>query len=244
LQRNKKVCEKFVERVLGCHLEIQPDYVVTTRLVEAIGDSNCFPDLKLTFRTSSGVRYIFLSEHKWDSDIRRDQLLCYATVLNSRVADERRLVTIVAQPRQKKDAEATKVDVPAVHLLWEDVYQILENADSQDLLLAEFVDFMTAKNLNPGPAIDASTMRAFLASVRFKSQLIRYSDKLLNEYDWSVVPGTYRTIREVGDRWGRVAVDFKSTHRFPTLALGFLFDTIEHRVALTASGQSVDLFLN
>jgi hypothetical protein len=37
LQRNKKVCEKFVERVLDCHLEVQPDYVVTTRLVEALG---------------------------------------------------------------------------------------------------------------------------------------------------------------------------------------------------------------
>jgi hypothetical protein len=43
------------------------------------------------------------------------------------------------------------------------VYEILEQADSGDPLLAEFVDFMKVKNLNPGTPIEAPTMRAFLA---------------------------------------------------------------------------------
>src|SRR4029077_11692566 len=128
LQRNKKVCEAFVKSVLGYEVEIEPDYLLTTRLVEATANGNCFPDLKLIFHTSSGIRYAFLSEHKWDSDIRPDQLVCYAAVLNSLVADEKRLVTIVAHPGQKRDAERTKVSLPAVHLLWEDVYAIVKAA--------------------------------------------------------------------------------------------------------------------
>ncbi len=242
LQRNKKVCEAFVKSVLGYDVEIKPDYLVTTRVVEATANGNCFPDLRLIFRTSSDILYAFLSEHKWDSDIRPDQLVCYAAVLNSIEADKKCLITIVAQPRQKKDAEGTKVNVPAVHLLWEDVYEVLKAADSQDLLLAEFVEFMKAKNLNAGPPIESSTMRAFLESVGFKQQLIRCSNKLLIEYDWSAIPKTFFT-RAVGDRWGRVALDFRGEDRFPTLAVGFLFDTPDHRVTLTAPRESIDLFL-
>jgi hypothetical protein len=118
--------------------------------------------------------WVFLSEHKWDSKIRPDQLVCYADVLRSLPADERRLSTIVAQPEQKREAEATRVGVPTTHLFWEDVYEILEHADSGGSLLEEFVDFMKAENLNPGPPIESLTMQAFLASISFKRQLMRY----------------------------------------------------------------------
>jgi hypothetical protein len=195
-------------------------------------------------RTAEELRdCVFLSEHKWDSRIRPDQLVCYAGVLQSLPTYEKRLITIVARPDQKIEAETTLVSVPTTHLYWEDVYEILAHAHSPDPLLAEFVDFMKAKNLNPGAPIDAATMRWFLASISFKRQLIRYSDKLLNEYDWSIIPEPYRAKRKVNDKWGRVALDFKGAEWFPTIALGFLYDPTDHRVTLTAPVESIDLFM-
>jgi hypothetical protein len=166
-------------------VEIEPGYQVTTRNVEWLTSGNCFPDLKLLFRTSDGLRYAILSEHKWDSNIRRDQLSHYGTVLDSFDVDERRLVTIVERPDQKRAAVTAPVCVQATHLLWEDVYEMLQDIDGQDASLAEFIAFMKMKNLNPGPPIEAETMRAFLASANFKPQLIRYASKLPNGYDWS-----------------------------------------------------------
>jgi hypothetical protein len=183
------------------------------------------------------------SEHKFDSISRPDQLVCYERVLRSLTANEKRLITIVARPDQKRAAETTFVSVPTTHLFWEDVYKILEHADSGDPMLAEFVDFMKAKNLNPGTPIEAPTMRAFLASISFKQQLMRYSDKLINEYDWSIIPEAYRSKRKVNDKWRRVALDFKSAASFPTIALGFLYDPSDHRVTLTAPVESIDLFM-
>lgn len=243
LQHNKKVCEAFVERVLGYHVEVETGYELTTRLVEPLGNRNCFPDLKLVFRTSTGVCCAILSEHKWDSEIRPDQLIDYETVLKSMKADEKRLVTIVERADQKRAAETTPLKMPTTHLLWEDVYEILRDVDDQDLLLSEFVDFMKAKKLNPGPPIETETMQAFLVSVTFKPQLLRYADKLLNEYDWSVVPKAYHSKPEVRDRYGRIALEFKTAGWNPTLTLGFLYDPSDHLVTFTTPGESIDLFL-
>ncbi len=91
LQGNKKVCEAFVEKVFGYHLEIEPGYTVATRLVEPLANRRCFPDLKLVFHTLTGVSCAILSEHKWDSEIRRDQLIDYETVLKSMKAHEKAL---------------------------------------------------------------------------------------------------------------------------------------------------------
>jgi UTP-glucose-1-phosphate uridylyltransferase len=69
-----------------------------------------------------GHRYAILSEHKWDSKIRPEQLKNYGTVLDSFDVDEKRLVTIVERPDQKKAAETTEVCVQTAHLLWENIY--------------------------------------------------------------------------------------------------------------------------
>src|ERR1700675_1089354 len=57
LQRDNRVCEAFVEKVLGYPVEIEPGYKVDTRLVEPTATGYCFPDLKLSFsfRSSNGV---------------------------------------------------------------------------------------------------------------------------------------------------------------------------------------------
>jgi hypothetical protein len=167
----------------------------------------------------------------------------YGTVLDSFDVDERRLVTMVERPDQKRAAEMAPVRVQATHLLWEDVYEMLQDIDGQDALLAEFIGFMKMEDLNPGPPIEAQTMREFLASTNFKPQLIRYASKLLNGYDWSCIPWRYRSIPEVRDRYGRIALEFKTAGWNPTLTVGFLYDPSDHRVTFTAPGESIDLFL-
>ena len=237
------MCDAFAERVFGHSIKIEPDYLVKTRNVEKLRTGNCFPDMKLLFRTSDGECYAILSEHKWDSKIRQDQLRNYCTVLQSLDVKERRLVTIVERPDQKKAAEMTPVCVKVAHLLWEDIYEMLKNMDGQDALLDEFIDFMKINNLNPGGPIKAQTMQAFLASVNFKPQLMRYASKLLNGYDWSSIPERYRSNPEVHDRYGRIALEFKTDGWNPTLTVGFLYDPTDHQVTFTDPGESIDLFL-
>lgn len=113
--------------------------------------------------------------------------------------------------------------MPATHLLWDDVNEILKHVDHQDPLLAEFVDFMKSKNLCPGPPIESQIMRAFafLASISFKPQLERYATKLFNQYDWSVIPERFRSDSEARDRWGRMALEFETAGCNPSLEAGF-----------------------
>jgi hypothetical protein len=223
---------------------MESGYDVTTRATEYLNGKPCFPDLGLFFRTSEGVCWRIFSEHKWDSQVRADQLIEYANILNhSELASEKRLVTIVAQPRQKQCAETTQLCVPCVHLLWEEVYDIIRHAKTEEPLFVQFLEFMKTQNLNPGPPVQTETMRAFLASATFKPQLTRYAGKLLNEYDWSIVPEAYRQNPKVSDRWGRVALEFTTPGWNPTLTIGFLYDPQDHRVTFTAPGESIDLFL-
>jgi hypothetical protein len=86
-------------------------------------------------------------------------------------------------------------------------------------------------------------MKAFLSSSDFKAQLTRFTNKLVNEYHWTTIPEAYHSKVDVRDRFGRVAIEFQTAGWNPTLAIGFLYDTRDHMVSLTAPNESVDLFL-
>jgi hypothetical protein len=140
LQRDQGVFEAFVEKITESRLGIEPRYKVLTRAVEPSLNGHCFPDLKLVFRAADGDYWTVLSEHKWDSPIRQGQLLEYEALLNRpEVQGKKRLVTIVAQPKQKKDAQTTPLSVPATHLLWEDIYQLLIGLQNQEPLFTQFL---------------------------------------------------------------------------------------------------------
>lgn len=242
LERDKAVLEAFIGRLLGLQIDVAR-YEVVTRLPEYLPGKTRFPDLKLTLQTSNGESYVIISEHKWDSGIRLDQLADYEEILRSIDANHRHLVTIVAHPKQKRDAGLARLTLPTKQLLWEDVYSLLTHLSNKDPLLCEFLEFMESNRLNPGRPIDSETMKAFLRSSDFKAQLTRFANKLLHEYQWKGVPEAYRSKPEVRDRFGRVAIEFQTAGWNPSLAIGFLYDTRDHMVSLTAPNQSVDLFL-
>lgn len=245
LQRDKDVCEAFVARVLGREIKIV-GYELDTRSVERLPGRTRFPDLKMLLHVSDGKTYLVISEHKWDSPIRQPQLADYEEILESITADCRHLVTIVARADQKKAAQLAPTKSPTTqrtHLLWEDVYGVLKHLNKQDSLLNEFLEFMESNSLNPGQPINSETMRAFLASSDFKAQLTRYTTKLLHEYDWEAIPTRYRAKPEIRDRFGRVAIEFRTPGWNPALAVGFLYDIRDHMVELTSRNESVDLFL-
>jgi hypothetical protein len=244
LQRDKDVCEAFVARVLGREIKIV-GYELDTRSVERLPGRTRFPDLKMLLHVSDGKTYLIISEHKWDSAIRQPQLADYEEILESITADCRHLVTIVARADQKKAAQLAPTKSPTIqrtHLLWEDVYRVLKHLDRRDSLPNEFLEFMESNSLNPGQPINSETMRAFLASSDFKAQLTRYT-KLLHEYDWEAIPTRYRAKPEIRDRFGRVAIEFRTPGWNPALAVGFLYDIRDHLVELTSPNESVDLFL-
>jgi hypothetical protein len=249
LERDKAVLEAFINRLLGRKIEVIR-YELTTRLLGHLPGKIRFPDLQLTFEAANGETYVIISEHKWNSDFHPGQLADYEEILRSITADHRHLVTIVAHPKQKRDAELAGLTLPAKdstlptkHLLWEDIYSLLNNLSNKDPLLGEFLEFMETNNLNPGRPIDSETMKAFLSSSGFKAQLIRFTNKLLNEYHWDGIPKRYRAKLDIRDRFGRVGIEFQTAGWNPGLVIGFLYDTRNHLVSLTAPGQSVDLFL-
>jgi hypothetical protein len=242
LERDKAVLEAFIGRVLQRAIDVER-YELVTRLPEQLPGRTRFPDLKLVLKASNGETYIIISEHKWDSGIRPNQLVDYEEILRSIAADHRHLVTIVARADQKRAAESTRLALPTTHLLWEDVYLLLKNLSNEDPLLCEFLEFMESNSLNPGRPIDSETMKAFLSSSDFKAQLTRFTNKLFNEYHWTTVPKAYHSKVQVRDRFGRVAIEFQTNGWNPSLAIGFLYDTRDHMVSLTAPNESVDLFL-
>jgi hypothetical protein len=242
LEHDKAVLEAFVSRVLRRRIDVER-YEVKTRFAEQLGGRTLFPDLKLILESSRGERYIMFSEHKWNSGIRPDQLVDYDQISRSIEADDRHLVTIVARADQKRAAESTHISLPGTHLLWEDIYLLLESLNNKNQLLCEFLRFMETNNLNPGKPINSATMKAFLLSTDFKAQLSRFTNKLLNEYGWTTVPKAFHSKVLVRDRFGRVGIEFQTTGWNPTLVVGFLYDPRNHMVSLTAPNESVDLFL-
>jgi hypothetical protein len=244
LEKDKDICEAFVARVLGREVKIE-GYELITRLVERLPGRIRFPDLKLLLHASDGKTYAIISEHKWDSHIRPEQLLDYEQILGLIAADHRHLVTIVARADQRRDAQSAPsalTTIQRTHLLWEDVYQVLEHLNKQDPLLNEFLKFMESNSLNPGQAIKSETMRAFLASSDFKAQLTRYTTKLFHEYNWEIIPARYRKKIEIRDKYGRIGIEFRTAGWNPTLTLGFLYDPRDHAVTLTSPSESIDLF--
>jgi hypothetical protein len=242
LERDKAVLEAFINRLLGQKIDVIR-YELTTRLLGHLLDKTRFPDLQLIFEAANGEKYAIISEHKWDSDIRPGQLADYEEILRSITADHRHLVTIVVHPKQKKDAALSGLTLPTKHLLWEEIYSLLNNLSNKDPLLEEFLEFMESHSLNPGRPIDSETMKAFLCSLEFKAQLARFTNKLFHEYHWAAVPKAYKSKSEIRDRFGRVAIEFQTAGWNPSLAIGFLYDNKDHMVTLTAPGESVDLFL-
>jgi len=243
LRRDKDVCEAFVARVLGRKIKIE-GYDLETQRVERLPGRTRFPDLELMFRASSGETYAIISEHKWNSEIRPEQLADYQEILSSKDADHRHLVTIVAGANQQREAQLAPLTLPIdrTHLLWEDVYRVLKNLNKQDSLLGEFLEFMESHSLNPGRPIDSETMKAFLSSLDFKAQLTRFTNKLFYEHSWTIIPKRYLTKPEIRDRYGRVGIEFRTPGWNPTLVAGFLYDPRDHMVTLTRA-ESVDLFL-
>jgi hypothetical protein len=244
LRRDKDICEAFIARMLGREIKIE-GYELETRLVERLPGRIRFPDLKLLLHASDGKTYAIISEHKWDSHIRPEQLLDYEQILGLIAADHRHLITIVARADQRRDAQSAPASLPTIqrtHLLWEDVYQVLKHLNKQDPLLNEFLKFMESNSLNPGQAIDSQTMRAFLASSDFKAQLTRYTTKLFHEYNWEIIPARYRKKIEIRDKYGRVGIEFRTAGWNPALTLGFLYDPRNHAVTLTSPSESIDLF--
>ncbi len=204
-------------------------------------DCNRMPDLKILASSKAGDPIMVFSEHKWNSPFDPGQLQSYARIAK-KTQGTTALVFIGAHLYQVREAKKCATCVPCRAMLWEDVYLTLSSLKSTDTLLKQFLSFMKAQGLSPGEPITLRKMQAYVESSDFIAQLFRYAGKLM-DYDWSILPNRYRQSPEVRNRWGRVAVEFPTPNRAPTITTGFLYSTEDHEVSFTSPGKGIDLFL-
>jgi hypothetical protein len=117
--------------------------------------------------------------------------------------------------------------------LWEDVFRVLDSVKDEGEVFSQFLEFMKTHGLNPGEPLTLPRIQAYLQSSGFEQSLERAANKLSTDCEWSTVPARFHTHKQVTNRWGRIAVEFATPYWRPTITVGFLVDTKDHKVAFT-----------
>ena len=107
---------------------------------------------------------------------------------------------------------------------------------------------MEAQGLNPSTPLNTAGLRAIAQVPKIKEQLRRYSEKLLAEFDWQFLERRYRednapTFPCVKDRYGKIAIEFITQDWVPSIDVGFLYDTTDHKVTFIRQDDGIDLTL-
>ncbi len=237
--------DAWVTEILG--VETQSDHWrVLTRGAEFHADQqrSVYPDLRIDGISTDGRKISLLCEHKWHSPFNGHQVLTYSGLSDG---EPRQLAFVCRSPKQLLGAVGLQIPC----FLWEDVYRCMsslgarEKRAGQSRALLEFLEFMEANDLSPGPAISKDRMKAFVESDGFKEQLKRYANKLRVDYPIESILEVCQDY-DIGDRWGRVAIEYSLKAweiKSPLVTLGFLYSGRDHQVKLLEPNTSVDLML-
>lgn len=244
LRLDNRICETWVTKISGRPIRFKGKPNISTRTSEIDPSKNAiiFPDLRIDATTIDGEPIIVLTEHKWDSHCRTDQLAAYRRIaekLNPRAA----LAFVGARRDQVEQAHLSgHVDRS---LYWEEVYECLEKIDAESTTLKDFLFFMKSQGLAPIAPVTPQKLKAFVESSDLLIQLSVFCQKLADEYQWPSIPERYFGTKPppVEDRFGRIAIELIGAKWSPTITLGFLYSTSDHRVPLTDPDNSIDLFL-
>lgn len=239
--------EVWLSLMIGRNVKLDKVDVLTQNSERAENEaSTVFPDLKVIASLKGGGQQIVYCEHKWDSSCDDEQLRKYAKLAKRDQGNS--IVTFVgANQMQVREARKLQPEFVQKAVCWEDIYRSFEEISNPSLMLKELLVFMATQDLSPGAPLNAAGLRAIINAPAVMKQLKRYADKLFT-FDWSFLKERYRkdnapTFPCVVDRWGQIGIEFITKGWAPAIAVGFLYDPLDHRVTLIRSEDGIDLVL-
>jgi hypothetical protein len=247
LKTSEPACDAWLSRVLKRPVESRSRKILT-RNSERLGDSVVFPDMLIEAELAdgNGKCEIIYAEHKWDANCDPGQLQKYFDVAKGRSGDAL-VIFIGSRLDQLRAAKDTRLGPEQRKLdgcfLWEDVFTTLQAVPEKDEVFRQFLAFMKTHGLNPGDPLSPNGLVALLEAPKAKLGIHRAIERL-SEMDWGLVPCRYRATPEIiYEKWGCTSLIMAAPAWRPTVAIGFLLDTVDHAVALTNPAKGIDLML-
>ncbi|RVL84854.1 hypothetical protein CN140_10990 [Sinorhizobium meliloti] len=246
LRVNAAFRSQWLTQLLGQSVD-GSSLVIDTRASHSNTDSGTtiFPDVDIRGEFASGTPFALLLEIKWGAAYVPSQVIKYDRLLASKPNPH--LVFLCARGADYRRAlnDTGKFKAQFHPLLWESVFASLQSAAADCQFSKELLGFMHHHGLSPGEPISMSMAEGYIASKPILERFHRYAEKLLREFDWSILPATHRDIEsaEVRDRYGRVAIEFAPSWN-GAVTIGFLYDNKDHGVPFAdGTSNSIDLMM-
>ncbi len=244
--------EAWLSLMIGCDVKVI-EYDVITQNSERIENeaSTVFPDLKIVASLNDGKQQTVYCEHKWDSPCNPNQLRNYAELARRDQGNNSIVAFVGATQQQVREAHNLNGVVQKA-VRWEDIYRDFKKISDPSPMLQEFLIFMETQNLGAISMINLSHLRSCLQVPVVMRQLWQCANKLLSDFSWNFLDTRYRNPQQLGNghfpcvtnRYGRIGIEFMTTPAYkPTINVGFLYDTQDHRVELTRPEHGIDLML-
>jgi hypothetical protein len=248
LRVNAAFRSTWLMQVLGQAVD-ENSLIIDTRTSHANVDSGTtiFPDVEIRGEFASGTPFTFLIEVKWRATYSLSQLIKYDRLLASQPNPH--LAFLCARGVDYKSAvkdAGSFVHAKFHPLLWETVFAVLQSAAADCQISKELLGFMQHHGLSPAQPISKSMAEGYIASKPIFERFHRYSEKLLREFDWTILPASHRDTEstEVRDRFGRVAIEFAPPTSNGVITFGFLYDNKDHAVPFAdGTSNSIDLMM-
>ncbi|TCN32486.1 hypothetical protein EV184_104152 [Sinorhizobium americanum] len=247
LRVNATFRSQWLTQLLGQSID-DSSLIIETRASHSNIDSGTtiFPDVDIRGEFASGTPFALLLEVKWGAAYVPSQLDKYDRLLASEPNPH--LVFLCARGADYRRAvkDVKRFDAQFHPLLWETVFVALQSAATDCQFSKELLGFMHHHGLSPGEPISMSMAEAYIASKPILERFHRYAEKLLREFDWTILPATHRDTEstEVRDRYGRVAIEFAPPRWNGAITIGFLYDNKDHAVPFAdGTSNSIDLMM-
>ncbi len=245
--------EAWLSLMLDRNVKVAESYVLTQNSERIDNEaSTVFPDLKVVASFNDGRRQTVYCEHKWDSPCNPDQLRNYAELIRHDQGNS--IVAFVGATQQQVREAGNLNGVVQKAVRWEDIYRSFKEISNSSPMLQEFLFFMATQNLGSSSMINLAHLQSLPQVQVVMRQLWQCANRLLNDFPWDFLDARYRNPQQLGNgnfhfpcvinRYGRIGIEFMTNPSYtPTINVGFLYDTKDHKVELTRPEHGIDLML-
>lgn len=249
LRVNTAFRSTWLMEVLGEAVD-ENSIVFDTRASHANVDSGTtiFPDVDIRGEFVSGMPFTLLIEVKWRANYDLSQLIKYDRLLGSHPNPHLAFLCARGADYMSASRDARSlIHAKFRPLLWEKVFTALQNTATDCQISKELLGFMQHHGLSPAQPISKSMAEGYIASKPIFERFHRYSEKLLHEFDWTILPPSHCNTERAGirDRYGRVAIEFVPAPSWNgAITIGFLYDNRDHAVPFAdGTSNGIDLMM-